>query len=183
VGLPAAAHVHGQDAIADAVEAGFDTIEHVTFMTADGVHADPAVLERIARSGVVVSATMATRHSDELARGPMGRRLPAVRANLERLHRAGARIVASSDAGIAPVKPHDVLPYGIVQLAGMGMTNREALRAGTALAAEACGVGDRKGRLRAGHDADLLAVSGDPLTTLSAIHDVLAVFRAGRRVR
>ena len=183
VGLPAAAHVHGQPAIADAVEAGFDTIEHVTFMTADGVHADPAVLERIARSGVVVSATMAARRGDEPPPGPMGRRLAAVLANHERLYRAGARIVVSSDAGIAPSKPHDVLPYGIVQLGGLGMTNREALRAGTALAADACAVGDRKGRLRAGYDADLLAVAGDPLATLSAIHDVLAVFRAGHRVR
>ena len=45
-------------AVADAVEAGFDTLEHVTFFTADGVDADPALLDRIAASGVVVSVTV-----------------------------------------------------------------------------------------------------------------------------
>lgn len=181
-GLPAAAHVHGAGAVADALEAGFDTLEHVTFMSAEGVDADPALLERIARSGVVVSATVGA-VPGHVARGPMARRMAAVLANHGRLHRAGARIVASTDAGIGPAKPHDVLPYAIEQLAGLGMTNREALRAATALAAEACGVGDRKGRLQAGYDADLLAVSGDPTSTLASIHDVAAVFRAGRRVR
>jgi imidazolonepropionase-like amidohydrolase len=113
----------------------------------------------------------------------IARRQAAVLANHGRLHRAGARIVPGTDAGISPAKPHDVLPYGIVQLAGLGMTSPEALRAATALAAEACGVADRKGRLRAGYDADLVAVAGDPLTALSAIHEVRAVFRAGRHVR
>jgi imidazolonepropionase-like amidohydrolase len=47
-GLPAAAHAHGAQAVADAVEAAFDTLEHVTFFTAGGVGADPALLDRIA---------------------------------------------------------------------------------------------------------------------------------------
>ena len=182
VGLPAAAHVHGPRAVADAVEAGFDTIEHVTFQTADGVRADPRTLDRIAESRIVVSATVGRVPGQEIPPA-MARRAAAVLANHARLYRAGARIVPGTDAGISLAKPHDVLPYGIEQLAGLGMSNGEALRAGTALAAEACAVGDRKGRLRAGYDADLLAVAGDPLTTLGTLHDVLAVFRAGHRVR
>jgi imidazolonepropionase-like amidohydrolase len=51
------------------------------------------------------------------------------------------------------------------------------------VAAEACGVADRKGALSAGKDADILAVGGDPLTDLGALLDVRAVFRAGQRVR
>ncbi len=35
-GLPVAAHGHGADGIADAVAAGVDTVEHCTFMTAEG---------------------------------------------------------------------------------------------------------------------------------------------------
>lgn len=182
VGLPAAAHVHGPSAVADAVEAGFDTIEHVSFQTATGVRADPRTLERIAESRIVVSATVGRVPGRQIP-DAVAQRLAAVLANHGRLHRAGARIVPGTDAGISPAKPHDVLPYGIEQLAGLGMTGGEALRAATALAAEACGVADRKGRLRAGYDADLVAVAGDPVRTLSAIHDVAAVFRAGRRVR
>jgi len=57
----------------------------------------------------------------------------------------------------------------------------EALRSVTSLAAQACGLGDRKGRIAPGYDADLLAVAGDPLTDLTTLTAVRAVFRAGSR--
>jgi imidazolonepropionase-like amidohydrolase len=50
------------------------------------------------------------------------------------------------------------------------------------VAARACGVGSRKGRLAPGFDADILAVAGDLTTDVRALLDVRAVFRAGRRV-
>jgi imidazolonepropionase-like amidohydrolase len=43
-------------------------------------------------------------------------------------------------------------------------------------------VGDRKGRLAAGYDADLVAVDGDPLTDVTALLRATAVFRNGVRV-
>jgi hypothetical protein len=94
----------------------------------------------------------------------------------------GARIVPGTDAGVAPLKPHDVLPYGIAELNRTGNDNLEALRAATALAADACGLTSRKGRLIPGADADLLAVTGDPLANIHAIQHVAAVMRAGRWV-
>jgi imidazolonepropionase-like amidohydrolase len=57
------------------------------------------------------------------------------------------------------------------------------LRAVTSLAAQACRLGDHEGRIARGFDADLLAVAGDPLTDLTALTAVNAVFRAGVRVR
>jgi cytosine/adenosine deaminase-related metal-dependent hydrolase len=56
------------------------------------------------------------------------------------------------------------------------------LAAATSVAARACGVGSRKGRLAPGFDADILAVAGDPTTDVRALLEVRAVFRAGRRV-
>src|SRR5262245_41988893 len=47
---------------------------------------------------------------------------------------------------------------------GVGFTGAEALWAVTSVAADACRVGDRKGRIAPGYDADLLAVVSDPLT-------------------
>ncbi len=52
----------------------------------------------------------------------------------------------------------------------------------TSVAAEACGLGERKGRIAPGFDADLLAVHGNPLTDIAALRNVAAVYRAGRRV-
>ena len=75
-----------------------------------------------------------------------------------------------------------MLPYGLADLTKLGMTTVEALRSATSVAADACGLTGRKGQLIPGADADLLAVTGDPLVDIRAVHDVVAVFRAGRRV-
>jgi imidazolonepropionase-like amidohydrolase len=182
LGLSAAAHVHSPRSIADAVAAGFDTLEHVTFRTADGVAADAATLDAIVASGSVVSATVgevAGLH-DRLASS--ARRLEVMIESWARLHRRGARIAPGTDAGVSPSKPHDVLPYGLTALGGLGMTNLEALRSATSVAAAGCGLTGRKGRLIPGADADLLAVSGDPLADIRAVHNVVAVIRGGRRV-
>ncbi|HET9256691.1 MAG TPA: amidohydrolase family protein [Pseudonocardiaceae bacterium] len=92
--------------------------------------------------------------------------------------------MCGTDAGVGPPKPHDVLPYGVARLADIGgYSPIEALRAATSAAAQACGVGSRKGRIAPGFDADLLAVDGDPLTDLAALRAVKAVFRSGQQVR
>jgi imidazolonepropionase-like amidohydrolase len=183
-GLPAAGHVHGARAVADAVEAGFDTLEHVTFFTADGVAGNPAVMERIARDGVVVSVTGGNVPGRSAPPPAIAKRMAAIRENHGKLYRAGARMIPGSDAGLSPGKPHDVLPYAVAFLVTeIGMTPAQALRAVTSVAASAIGLTGRKGRVVAGADADLLAVRGNPLQDIGAIMNVEAVFRAGHRVR
>lgn len=183
LGLRTAAHVHNPRSIAAAVAAGVDTLEHVTFRIPDGVEADAATVDAIAESGAVASVTV----GDVPGRGDVpasiARRLEIMIDSWARLHRHGVRIVPGTDAGISPSKPHDVLPYGLTALGGLGMTNLEALRAATSVAADTCGLTGRKGRLTPGADADLLAVTGDPLADIHAVHDVAAVMRGGRWVR
>jgi imidazolonepropionase-like amidohydrolase len=112
----------------------------------------------------------------------MRQRLAAILANHATLFRAGARIVCSSDGGVGPNKPHDVLPYGVSSfLPAIGMTNPQALTATTAVAAEVCGIADTTGTLEAGKDADILAVAGNPLQDITAIHNVIAVYARGKR--
>ena len=183
-GLPAAAHAHGAQAVADAVEAGFDTLEHVTFFTAGGVDADPALLDRIAASGVVVSVTAGSVPAGPAPPPAIAQRMAAILANHGRMFRAGARMVPGTDAGVSPGKPHDVLPYALRALVEqIGMTPQQALRAATAIAASAIGLGESKGRIAAGADADVLVVRGNPVTDIGSITNVQAVFRAGLRVR
>jgi imidazolonepropionase-like amidohydrolase len=183
-GLPAAGHVHGVQAVADALEAGFDTLEHVTFFTAEGVIPDAAVMERIVSEGVVVSATVGIVPNRGSVPPALAQRLPAYFDNLRRLHASGARMVPGSDAGLSPVKPHDVLPHSLGALVNeIGMTNGDALRAATSIAARAIGLDGRKGRIMAGADADFVAFRGNPLDDISAVLDVEKVFRAGRQVR
>ena len=61
------------------------------------------------------------------------------------------------------------------------MSTVAALASATALAADACGLGERKGRLQAGYDADLLVVDGDPVADIGSLARPVAVFAAGRR--
>ncbi len=100
---------------------------------------------------------------------------------VRRMHQAGARFVAGRDAGISPFLAHGSLHEGLGFLTEAGATAEQALAAATSLAAEACGAGDRKGRLRPGFDADLVAVAvaGDLEHDVSRLTDVRAVVLAG----
>jgi imidazolonepropionase-like amidohydrolase len=184
-GLPATAHAHGTDAIRDALDAGFDGMEHVSFWSADGVDEPGDLIERIAGTGVAVGMTAGVRPTPGAAPPPaVLSRLPRIIANTRRLYGAGARMLIGTDAGIGPIKPHDVLRDAIVQVCDqLAAAPAEVLRMATSAAAAACGLADRKGRLAAGFDADILAVDGDPLTEPAAIHRVSAVFARGTRVR
>ena len=102
--------------------------------------------------------------------------------NLRRLHELGAPLVAGTDAGIAPVKPHGVLTTAPAMLRDLGLSPAETLRAITSVAAGVCGLGHRKGRVAPGFDADLVAVDGDPLTDPAALRRVIAVYARGVEV-
>ena len=182
-GLPVTAHAHGTPAIADAVAAGVDGMEHVSFWTVDGVDVREDLMAAIAEHRIAVGATVGMVPVPGLAPPPaVARRLPAMLANLRRLHELGAPFVACTDAGIAPIKPHDVLTSAPPVLRDLGLGAAEALRAVTSMAAGVCGLGHRKGRVAPGFDADLVAGAGDPLTDPAALRRVTAVFALGREV-
>jgi len=183
-GLPVTAHAHALEAIVDGVAAGVDGLEHCTFIDGERVHAPDEVVEAIVRRRIAVGATVGLVPVEGGFRPPpfLATIMPDLMANLARLIREGAVIVAGTDAGIAPIKPHGVLPHGLLHFVQLGMSPVEALTAGTSTAAQVCGLGDRKGRVRPGYDADLLAVDGDPTTDIGALLRPVTVLVAGRPV-
>ena len=70
----------------------------------------------------------------------------------------------------------------IADLVACGVPAAAALRAATGLAARACGLQQRTGRLAAGLDADLLLVDGDPLADVTVLQRPRAVVSRGRQV-
>lgn len=184
-GLPITAHAHGTQPVYDAVAAGVDSMEHASFITADGVDpAPPDLLATIAERGITLSVTLGIRMAPDVAPPPeIAARIPLLMANLHAMVVAGVRLVVGTDAGIGPTKPPDALRWGPAQLIRVGMDPAAALRAVTSAPAQLCGLGDRKGRVAAGYDADLLALDGDPLTDPAALHAIRAVFVRGTRVR
>ncbi|MFD7445035.1 amidohydrolase family protein [Streptomyces sp. NPDC059909] len=190
LGLPVAAHAHGVQAIRDAVEAGVDSLEHVSFLTADGIASETAdLIDAIVRTGTFVSLTLgmdpgeAVQPPKGMAAHVMAAHVNAILDTYRNLHKHGANVVIGSDAGIGPWKPHNVLPHGVADLARLGVAPLDALISMTSLAARLCRVEGRKGRITAGADADILVVNGDVEHDPAAVLDVQAVFRAGTRVR
>ncbi|MGW6278470.1 amidohydrolase family protein [Kribbella sp. NPDC055071] len=181
LGLPVAAHVHSPASIADAIDAGVDTLEHVTFWTADGPRPDRALLSSVANSNIFVSMTLGMLPGAE--RPASFAQLDIVAEAYRDLRNAGARLIVGTDAGVSARKPHNILPYAVGELPAIGWSPLEALSSVTSLAADACGVGHRKGRIQIGFDADFVVVEGDPLANLDALHQVHMVFRDGFQVR
>lgn len=67
--------------------------------------------------------------------------------------------------------------------ADSGLSAEQVLAAATSTAATVCGVGNRKGWLRAGYDADLVLVRGDAHGDVrAAVRNVAAVYLAGEPV-
>ena len=182
-GRAVTAHVHGVEGVERAVDAGVDGLEHCGFWVEDGVHADQALIDRIADRGIVVCPTAGIVPGGPPPPPAVTSRLPAIIAAVRRMHRSGVRLLAGTDAGVAPSKPHGSTAYAVEQLAGEGeLTAVEALRSATSWSAEACGLAGRKGVLAGGADADVLVVAGDALEDLRALRQVRAVFRGGVRV-
>jgi imidazolonepropionase-like amidohydrolase len=184
LGLPVAAHCHGVAGIEQALEVGVDSIEHCTFFTTSG-RSEPGeeLMRRVAASGICVSATLGLLPGLPITNPVIAANMETVRGSRRRLYELGATIVAGTDAGITPAKPHDVLPYAFADLVAAGMSHLEGLRALTSVAAAICRVGDRKGRLARGWDADVLAVAGDPTVQTDALLAPVAVWRGGHRLR
>ena len=189
LGLPVTAHAHGLPAVERSLAAGVDGIEHCSCMTGTGVATPPELAAGLAASGVLVCPT--------LGRAPgvdppphVQARLAAVGATFEmhlphvaRLSRAGVTLLAGTDAGIGPNKPHGGVVHAVADLAGpCGVPLEDALTAATARAARACGLGDRTGRLAVGYDADLLGVEGDVRADVTALQRPRIVVARGREV-
>ena len=60
-----------------------------------------------------------------------------------------------------------------------GMTPIEAIRSGTAVAAELLGWQEKTGSVEAGKWADLVAASGDPLKDITELQKVKFVMKGG----
>ena len=84
---------------------------------------------------------------------------------------------------VRPRGPHDIARRAVGQLAEIGLSPVEALQTLTSRAARVLGLVATKGRLAAGHDADILVVDGDLEQSPEVIHNVLDVYARGRPVR
>ncbi|MEU1621127.1 amidohydrolase family protein [Streptomyces sp. NPDC005722] len=204
-GLVVVAHAHSVAGVRDVVSAGVDVIAHVPV---DG-ELDAALAGRIAEAGIAVGPTLATLENvlgepggaavaadprlaaklgdaqlRRLTSGPSGRRgrrsPPYGRAeeNVGRLAGAGVTILAGTDAPNPGTVFGASLHRELELLTRCGLTPAQALDAATAAPARVFALADR-GLVAPGRRADLLLVSGDPLTDVTGTRAVERIWRAG----
>ncbi|MEU5425844.1 amidohydrolase family protein [Streptomyces olivoreticuli] len=179
-GLPVAAHAHGVGGIADAVEAGVDTLEHCTWMVpGGGVEVRQEVLDRIVEQGIVVCPTVSPGWRMLTRMPQFAERAEAMFDAIRQMADAGARLIIGTDAGVQR-GGFDGIASSLEFYEHLGLPKQRILAMATTEAASALGIGDQTGTLAAGYRADLLVVEGDPLEDLGALRSVNAVVAAGR---
>lgn len=187
-GLPVTAHAHSVSSVEVCVAAGVDGIEHCTCLTDRGIHTPPALIDALVARRIRVCPTFGrlpglppSPQAVEVMRRT-GMTQEARFEQVGRLFAAGVPIIAGSDSGIHPAKPHGVLAHSVAELVRSGLPVAAALAAATSVAADACGLGDVTGRLRPGAAADLLLVDGDPAVDVAALTRPHLVVLRGRRL-
>lgn len=112
---------------------------------------------------------------------PQPRLIEVARENIRRLHAAGVSILAGSDAPNPNTAHGASLHEELEQLVRAGLSNQDALIAGTSGPARAFGLHDR-GRIATGLRADLLLVEGDPLTDIGTTRAISKIWKNGHEI-
>ena len=177
------AHAHGAEGIKAAIRAGARTIEHASYLDAEGI----ALAKK---SGVWLDMDIYNGDWIEEVGTKQGWPAEYLRKNRETTDiqrqgfaaavKAGAKLTFGTDAA--------VYPYGLggrqfSYMVRYGMSPLQAIQSATTEAARALGKEGEVGTLRPGAWGDLIAVSSDPLADIRALEKVGAVIKAGELVR
>lgn len=185
LGVPVAAHAHGDEGMRRAVEAGVVSIEHGTFMSDQTMnlmvqHNTWLVPTLTAGWAVTDSALQAPGFFPEVVRVKALGIGPQISETLGKAYRKGVKIAFGTDAG---VYPHGKNNLEFNYMAQAGMKTWDILRAATVNAAELLRLGAQTGALQPGKLADIVAVNGNPLDDIRAMERVVFVMKGGKRMK
>ena len=176
------AHAHGAEGIKAAIRAGARTIEHASYLDAEGI----ALAKQ---RGVWLDMDIYNGDWIEEVGTKQGWPAEYLRKNRETTDvqrrgfaaavRAGAKLTFGTDAA--------VYPYGLggrqfAYMVRYGMSPMQAIQAATSEAARALRMDGQVGTLAPGAYGDLVAVKGDPLTDIRVLEHVDAVVKDGKLV-
>ena len=185
MGRQVTAHAHGVDGINAFLKAGGDSIEHGTYLD------DESMRLFKSHNAWLVPTLMAGDYVARMASGPDNFFTPAQTAKAleagpkmldmaRRAHAGGVRIAFGTDSGVSA---HGDNAQEFALLVRAGLTPLEAIQSATVGAAEHLKISNEAGRLAAGMPADLIAVSGDPLSDVTELQRVRFVMKSGQVFR
>jgi imidazolonepropionase-like amidohydrolase len=180
-GMRVAAHAHGTEGMKRAVIAGVASIEHGTYM-------DDEVMRLMKQNGTYYVPTILAGNwvaeqakidgfFPELVRPKAAAIGPTIKETFAKAYKAGVPIVFGTDTGVSA---HGDNAQEFALMVEGGMPPMEAIRSSTSVAAEFLGIADRHGSLEAGKQADIIAVSGNPLDNIRLMENVTFVMKGGR---
>lgn len=187
-GRVVAAHAIGKNGIMNALRAGVKTIEH-------GMYLDEEVTALMKEKGAIYVPTR--RIVEFLVADPSGlpprivekimRMRDLARAALRLAVREGVKIALGTDTGSSDRKSGWTHGGNAVELryaVEAGMTPLQAVEMGTAVGPETLGPqGPQSGQIKAGYDADIIAVTKSPLDDIEVLLDtanVTHVWKGGK---
>ena len=179
-GMTVAVHAHGTEGMKRAVLAGVDSIEHGTFMTDE-------VIELMKERGTYwVPTNMAGEwvakkaaepgYFPEIVRPKAAAIGPVIKETFRKAHAAGVKIAFGTDSGVSP---HGENAREFELMVEGGMPPMKAIQSATLVASQLLRIEDKLGTLEENKLADVVAVKGNPLEDIKAMHDIVFVMREG----
>jgi imidazolonepropionase-like amidohydrolase len=184
-GMKVACHAYGDEGLRWALEAGVDSIQHA-------VDASDADIKMFLQKGLPLTATILDMVEDEpgdLRRFTPYSRIRLMETTWKKMLAAGMKLGFGSGAAEGRVFSeackcsHGVQAQAFAMFVKWGATPAYVLRMATAANAEIIGVADSVGTVEKGKFADIIAVSGDPLTDITEMQRVKFVMKGGDVVR
>lgn len=197
-GIKCGVHAGTNPGIQMSIDAGFDTIEHATFMTLD--HAKQMAEKGIAWTPTIMAYTLlydiCKENLEKNANAPVNDPVmqkemkdyqyfePAYKAykeHFKELYDTGVTVIAGTDMVMyqSPLLP---LPRELQYMVEYGITPVQAIQTATSNPAKVLGVEKERGLVKEGLDADLLVVGGDLSKDITCLNDVKLVTLGGRKV-
>ncbi len=175
LGHKVAAHAMGREGIEAALDSGVDTIEH-----GDGL--DEPLMDRMVSNGIYWCPTIFIGVYDAPGRTAAGATVWTAMVDLMQKTFAlavkkGVKISFGTDVGGFPWTVNQAKEFSY--MVKYGMTPMQAIQAATLVGASLLDQQDNLGALEAGKIADIVAVSGDPLSDVSELERVKFVMKAG----
>jgi len=172
-----AAHVHGKPGIMAALRAGCHTLEHGTYLDEEAVDLMLKKDAMLVATRTILVESM--KHIDLIpptSRDKMRETAKYHKQAYELAIKKGVKIALGTDLGVSI--PGEPLSHGrsggeLLYAVEAGMTPLEAIEAATANGPLTVGpMVPKSGQIREGYDADVIALSKDPLKNIGCLRDV-----------
>ena len=182
-GVTVAAHAHGTEGINTAIKAGVDSIEHASFIDAEGIklakkmgthlsmdiYVTEYILGEGEAAGILEESLEKERKTGSLQR-----------ENFRKAVDAGVNMVMGTDAG---VYPHGDNLKQLSRMVTFGMSEAQALQSGTYNGAKLLGQEAKLGELIPNAFADIIAVKGNPLVNIEVLETISFVMKDGAVIK